>query len=305
MNEQRGRNALWFMTVVLVLLMLTGCAGSATSSMGAPAADSAPVMQERALAQAGETDGSSTIRQVIANASLELVVADAQSAMDEISTLAGNFDGYITDANLYRTNYSGEEQLQGVVTLRVPAARLEQALGALEALAVKTNSKSINRQDVTEQYSDLDAQLRNLQATENELRAMLEEVRSRPEAKPADILEVYRELATIRGQIEQVQGKKNVLDNQIALSTISVTLTPDVALRPVVQEGWRPGVVVRDATRTLISALQGIANLAIWFVIVLAPVLLILIVPIVILVLLLRWLIRRRRKPGATPTGSQ
>ena len=87
-------------------------------------------------------------------------------------------------------------------TLRVPADQLESALEQLEALAITVRGRTVNREDVTEQYSDIDAQLRNLQATENELREMLAEVRAKPNAKPEDILAVHRELTAIRSQID-------------------------------------------------------------------------------------------------------
>ena len=72
---------------------------------------------------------------------------------------------------------------------------------------------------MTDQYSDLDARLRNLRATEKELLALLTEVRERPNAKVEDILDVHRSLTQIRGEIETLQGRKNLLDNQIDFST--------------------------------------------------------------------------------------
>jgi hypothetical protein len=62
-----------------------------------------------------------------------------------------------------------------------------------------------------------------------------------------------------------------MLDNLIGLSTIDVTLTPDAINLPVVEEGWRPAVVARDAMRTLVSAMQGLGNVAIWLAIFVLP----------------------------------
>ena len=95
-----------------------------------------------------------------------------------------------------------------------------------------------------------------------------------------------------------MKGRGICLDNLIALSVIDITLTPDGANRPVIQEGWRPLVVVRDASRTLVTALQGLVNLTIWVLIVVLPILMLIAVPIVLLILGIRWLrdrsIRRR-----------
>ncbi|MEZ4609687.1 MAG: DUF4349 domain-containing protein [Caldilineaceae bacterium] len=117
---------------------------------------------------------------------------------------------------------------------------------------------------MTDQYTDLNAQLRNLEATEDELRTLLGEVRAKPGAKAEDILAVHRNLTEIRGQIEQVQGRKNMLDNLISLATIHLSLTPDVAEQPIVEARWRPGVTVSAALRALVGALQSLGNLAIW-----------------------------------------
>ncbi len=191
------------------------------------------------------------------------------------------------------------------MTLRVPANRLEEALAQLEALAVSVRSRTLNREDVTDQYTDLDAQLRNLEATENELREMLAEVRAKPNAKPEDILTVHQRLTEIRGQIEQARGRKNMLDNLIGLSTIDVTLQPDALSQPVVEQGWRPGVVVREALRALVAALQWLVTVAIWLALYVLPILLLISLPFVLLFLAVRAVVRRRRsrRQATSPTA--
>ena len=66
-----------------------------------------------------------------------------------------------------------------------------------------------------------------------ELLALLTEVRERPNAKVEDILAVHRSLTQIREEIEMLQGRKNLLDNQIDFSTIWVELIPDSVFRPI------------------------------------------------------------------------
>ncbi len=137
-------------------------------------------------------------------------------------------------------------------------------MDALGAMAVEVDARTMNREDVTDQYTDVDAQIRNLEATEQELIAMLEEVRERPNSTSEDIMAVYRTLTEVRGQIETLRGRKNMWDNLVALSTIDVTLTPDSANLPVVEEGWRPAGVAREAQRALVSAVQVLGNVVIW-----------------------------------------
>lgn len=307
----RGTRALLLAALPAALLMLAGCAARAPSA--APAAEAGAVMEMHAaealavpesvsdagaVAQAdgGSTEGGATLgRKIVARATLELIVADAQQTADEIAALMGQVGGYISNANLYKGYYSDSERLQGTLTLRVPAERLEETMAALGEMAVSVGTRTLNREDVTDQYTDLDAQLRNLEATENELREMLAEVRAKPNAKPEDILAVHQRLTDIRGQIEQVQGRKNMLDNLIGLSTIDVTLTPDVATQPVIEQGWRPGVEARNALRALVGSLQVLGTWAIWFTISFLPIALLLLLPFVVLALILRVVLRRRR----------
>jgi len=268
----------------------------------APAA--APASEQ--VAQASDSGGISiSTRKVVATANLELVVDDTEQTVDAVNALVEEVGGYVSATNLSKNYYGGSDTLQGTLTLRVPAESLDATLAKLVELAVDVRSRSTDRQDVTDQYSDVDAQLRNLEATETELRAMLEEVRERPNSTTEDIMSVYRTLTDVRSQIEQLRGRKNLLDNQIALSTINLTLIPDIANLPVVEDSWRPAVVMRSALRALTEASQALVNVIIWGVFFLLPLVLIALIPILIAIWFLRWLFRRMSKPKAQPTASQ
>jgi hypothetical protein len=145
---------------------------------------------------------------------------------------------------------------------------------------------------VTEEYVDLDAQLRNLEATRNRLLGFLEKA-----VKVEDALEVNRALTDIQGQIERIQGRMKYLKQSAALSTVTVTFYPE-SKTPVVEEGaWRPAEVARRALRALLGFFKFLANLAIVLAI-FAPVWL----P---LYLLLRWWRKRRRAQKAAVAAAK
>jgi hypothetical protein len=292
--------------MVVLVLAVAACSAASPASMEAPsypageaAIPAAPV--EAQLAQEGGTTDALVTRKVVATARLDLVVEDTQTTVDAVNALMDEVGGYISATNLSKSYYSGSESLQGTLTLRVPAEALDTTLTRLAELAIDVRSRSLDRQDVTDQYSDIDADLRNLEATETELRAMLQEVRERPNSTTEDIMSVYRTLTDVRGEIEQLRGRKNLLDNQIAMSTVNLTLTPDIANLPVVEEGWRPAVVMRGALRALTQAVQALGNVVIWGVFFLLPLVLIALIPIAIAIWLLRWLIRRFSRPKPQP----
>lgn len=303
----------WFYLLAVITLVLTGCASAPSSAPTSPAAEpafapgaaadmgaEAPAASEAALP--GAPLSAAQPRQIIARANITLVVQETEQAVAAITQLVTELGGYISNANLYKSQYGDNELLQGTLTVRVPAEQTDQTLAQLEALAVNVRGKTLNREDVTDQYTDLQAQLRNLQATENELRELLAEVRAKPDARPEDILTVHQHLMSIRGQIEQVQGRRNMFDNLIALATIEVTLIPDPISQPLLVEGWRASVVLRSALTALVEALRGLATAAIWFVVYLLPLALIVVAGLGGVAWLVRWLVQRliHRTPPAT-----
>ena len=289
--------------VLLVLVGLT-CAGCAAASADrfetASFAESAPAMaSEDSSAEQQEADGAVEMRQIIANANISLVVKETETAMAGVEQIASDLGGYLSDVELSKGRYEQTEELRGSMTLRVPSDSLEEALERLQALATDVHYLNIDRQDVTDQYSDLDARLRNLRATETELLALLTEVRERPNAKVEDILAVHRNLTQIREEIETLQGRKNLLDNQIGFSTVRVELIPDSINRPIVEEPWSANGPVRNALRALVSTLQGLLTALIWAFLYLTPLLLVVLIPLTILIWLVRIWVGRRRKNEA------
>lgn len=294
------RSSLLIVVLFVISLLGTACGAASQREMSsaAPAAmpgdtaNMAPSYQE-AEASVGMMPAAQVARKVIANASMTLVVADTQTAIGQIESMLDEVGGYIANTNFYKSSYSGNELLRGTMTLRVPAEGLRSAMDQLRGLAVDVRSENITREDVTDQYSDVEAQLRNLRATEDELRALLAEVREKPNATPDDIMAVHYRITEIRGQIEQLQGRQNMLDNLVSLSTLTVELIPDALNQPIVEAGWRPAVVVRDATRALVGTLTFLGSAAIWIAVYLIPLALIALIPLSIIVWGLRWLLRR------------
>lgn len=295
----------WIMSVFLVLtiLALVACGAPAQPTMTdvAPAADMA--RPQAPAAQAPEAGGAAgneaTVdqpapneRKMIYTGNISIVVKDPAATMQQVEDLATSLGGYTAQAQLYQYN---ADLMSGNVTIRVPADQYDAALASLRALGQRVLNENSTASDVTAEYTDLEAQLRNLQAAERELAAMLTEVRQKPDAEPSDILEVYNALSQKRGEIEQVQGRLNYLQNQVGFSTISVDLTPDQINAPVVDQGWQPLVTVRNAFRSLLTILRGLIDLIITLAIVVLPVLLLLALPVALVLYLLRRWSRRRK----------
>ncbi|NOZ05262.1 MAG: DUF4349 domain-containing protein [Chloroflexi bacterium] len=252
----------------------------------------APMAEDSAGGATGKTlvstSADTATRMIIYNGYLTLLVTNTADSAEKIKAIAVEQGGYVTGANFQTVG----DQLQGSITLRVPAESFEATMQEIKALADTVKKDRTTSQDVTEQYVDLDSRLKNLEATEQELRELLKTVRENT-GSAEDIMAVYRELSTVRGNIEQIKGKKQYLERLSALATIQVQLTSRQAL---VRASWSPGSTAGDALRALVQAFQGLLDGAIWLLLFIVPILAVLLTPVLLIMWLIRWWLKRRRK---------
>jgi hypothetical protein len=227
-------------------------------------------------------------RLIIRTGDMSIIASDTEEAMDQIAAMAENGGGWVVSSNIYQSTASAKT---GYIQIRVPAAGFQSVLDAIAGLAVEVTSLSTSGTDVTEEYVDLSARLGNLEATAARLRNFLDEARTVEEA-----LAVNQELSRIEGEIESLKGRMQYLEQSSAFSSISVNVTPDELAQPVQIGTWRPTGVAKNALEALIAVLQGLATAAIWFAIVILPILLVIAIPFVLLIWLIRRLRRRERK---------
>lgn len=286
-------------TLILMILVLVACGGAAqeqrAADAGAPAlSEPAAEVEQEAMAEetAGRAAGAASQvdvqeQLIIRTGDISVVVEDTEDTIQAIGDLADESGGWVVSSSVFQTG----EAKSGQISIRVPVERFDAAISAIQEMAVEVESLSTQGEDVTEEYVDLQARLENLEATAQRVRNFLDEARNVEEA-----LAVNSELSRLEGEIEALKGRIQYLEQSAAFSTINVNVTPDALSQPIEIGGWRFGGVVRDAVEALISALQGLATIAVWVVIVLLPLALLIIVPL----WLVYTLIRRRRQAEVT-----
>ena len=256
-------------------LALAACSGADAGSDVAPASDGGEVAgggvattfaaseqapeEERGSGAIAVDIGLAQDRRVVRNAQLQLEADDTRAALDRIIALTEAAGGFVADATVNPVQ-DPEDQPSASMTLRIPSSKLTRVMDSIKDSVEKVVSESQTADDVTDQFIDLEARLTNLEALEVELRALLTEVRQQPEADPDKLLRVFNEIANVRGQIEQIQGQLNYLDDVVALASLEVSLTPTPAAVPIVEDTWRPVEAARDALRNLVAGLQNIAG---------------------------------------------
>jgi hypothetical protein len=252
----------------------------------------------------GEGDGATvrpvsqvTNRRVIRTAELVLEVDDPGAAAGEVTATATRAGGFVAEADLER---DAEGVVRGTITLRVPTSELQATVEDLDALARAVPVRRIDERDVTAESVDLEAQLTNLRTYEDELRALLRDVRETTD-RPDDLLTVYERIRGVRADIERIDAQLAVLSDQVALSTIRVSIVPAAQALPVTDPTWQPGDTVRDALAATARTLAGVADAAIWLVLTAVPVLAVTVLPVA--VVLLAWWRWRRRRAGTATSG--
>ena len=184
-------------------------------------------------------------KKVIKTASLSLVVEDVEVVAVNIKEIAEALGGSADNRNIYE---SSNNRKYGNITVRVPSNNFDVALQSIKKDARKVTNENISSQDVTEEYVDLAAQLKNLKSVESQYLEVLQKADTID-----DILKVRNVLDRTRSEIERLQGRMLYLERQVAMSTISVSLVSesDVEVLGVV---WSPILKIKQAAlRTLES----------------------------------------------------
>lgn len=185
-----------------------------------PVIVTSPPPQITVTVPGGDSDYSGAVvipseRMVIRSAYLALVVDDVGASMVQITSLAGAYGGYVVNSDIRED----KNRLYASISFRVDSTRFNEALQALRSLAVDIRSESTSGEDVTEEYVDLEAKLLTLEASEAQLLELMKQA-----GTVEEILEVQRELTRTRGEIEQIKGRMQYLEQSAALAYISVSL---------------------------------------------------------------------------------
>jgi len=189
---------------------------------------------------------------VIRTATLQLTVKDVGEGVDRIRSLASQHGGYVTSSE---TSHQGDYSYS-TVTIQVPSRDFEQIMPLFErmdGMVVKVVDESITSSDVTEEYTDLQSQLRNLQATEARMLVLQAKA-----DQMDDILAIDHELRDVQGQIETIQGRINYLGKRTEMSTVTITLWPESA--PIASEPtWQP---LREAENAWSDSMEMLAGVS-------------------------------------------
>ena len=295
--------------LIIAAMLITACAASATPAppfgdLASKSAGSAPEasfnnnapsavaeMPQSSAPSAPISVASNQAQQriVIQNADLSVVVKDPQAKMLEIGALAQRLGGFVVSSNMGQTYVGGSTKvLEGSIAIRVPAKELDNALKEIKTDVIEVRSENRTGQDVTDQYVDLQSQLKAKQAAADKLYEIMQKTE-----KADETLLVFNQLTQVQTEIEVLKGQINYFDQAAALSAINIRLIAEQTIKPIEIAGWQPQGVARDAIQSLVDFFQNFINFLIWLVLFFIPVAAVIIALLALLWRLLRWFWRK------------
>ena len=283
-----SRHAL-FTSFALLIGLTAGCGGAAPPGSAPPGADArihreAHVQVDGAPAAGGKppADAPAVQRKIIYSGSVEVIVKDLDTTVAEVERIVAEHKGYVAKSEV--TGTTGTRRT-ATWTLKVPAEKFRTVVAALAALGSPVRNAS-DSQDVTEEYVDLEARVKNMRVEEDALNKMMAE----PGLTLDNRIRIRSEVAKVRGDVERSEGRLKYLATMAAMSTITLTVREDAAYTPP-DPAAAPTFADRvsgtfgNSLATLQDFGEGVALLAV----ALAPWL-----PVIMLgLLVLRWMVKR------------
>jgi hypothetical protein len=254
------KGLIYFLFFIVVFLTACSSQSEEKSSMDMVVSNesgkSVEFSEDRAI-ETKEMDRSeqSVKRKVIYKATLRMRVKNYQNSLQYLEEKAKSYGGYVIESNSYRVN---NEQMSGAITLRIPQSHFQSYLNDTEGTAEEVLERNVNGQDVTEEYVDLESRLRSKRAVEDRLLDFMKSAQ-----KTEDLLNISTDLGKVQEDIEQVVGRIKYLENQAALSTITVSLYEENVIVPNLEKDnlntWdRTKKQFVTSTNFLLSAFSGV-----------------------------------------------
>jgi uncharacterized coiled-coil protein SlyX len=215
---------------------------------------------------------SATDRKIIYIADVMLVVTDFSKTEKELPALVTRCGGYLADVSV---DQSRGEHRGGRWVARIPAEKFEGFLDDLATLGVP-EARHQTAQDVSEEYIDIEARIKNTKRLEDRILKLVDE-RS---GNIREITELEQQLSRVREEIERMEGRLRYLANRTALTTVTITAreehnfkppeTPTFATR--VSASWKDSLVALQDSgeRFAVGAVGAAPWIGVWGVI-LAP----------------------------------
>ncbi|CAN5377670.1 hypothetical protein BH20ACI1_BH20ACI1_19170 [soil metagenome] len=185
-----------------------------------------PATQKVSLEQSEQSQNAPVVveRKIIRNADLTLEANSPEETRQKISSIVESKGGFVVESTQSTSDVQATTRDTVSMTLRVPAEKFDETLNEIRKTSNRVIVETVKGEDVTEEFIDIEARLKTKKALEEQFLEIMKRSNS-----VEDALNVQRELAEVRGEIEQIEGRKRFLENQASLSTIKIKLQSPTA----------------------------------------------------------------------------
>ena len=229
-----------FLPLVLALTLAACNAGGAESTAGGtggggdfaqgsaePSGGGGSKANDRRLVSSGHQSAVPQVGpQIVQTARLRLSIAHGSfdDKVDDVHAIVDSYSGFVVNSTA--SQGSDKRLVQGSLDLRIPAESYEDALARLRQLS-KVEALEESGQDVSQEFVDLNARIRQLRAVEAQLLELLQQADDVPAA-----LAVQNQLSQVQLDLEQARGRLQYLDNRVSYATISLAMHEAGAVAP-------------------------------------------------------------------------
>ncbi len=289
--------------VLLLLLSLTACGGSAKSEAmdnayaeAYPAETMAPASGDLSQTESGSTTALPADRKLIRTISIDAETEDLTTLLDSLTARITQLGGYVEAKNLRNgSNYGGYIRRNLSMTVRIPADRVDEFVSQVsENSNIVSSVETVD--DVTLQYVDTESHVKALETEQARLLDLLEQAKTLEE-----ILKIEDRLTDVRYELERYASYLRTLENKVSYATVNLTITEVKEYTPVVVEGptmWQR--ITTGFSRSIKDIGEGLKEFFIWLV-VNSPYLLIWGGIAILVILVLRKRKAKKNKPIAPP----
>lgn len=250
---------------------------------------------ETASSPVSTPDHTPIPRKIIRNANMDIIVSSPEQTATDLQQMVTELGGYVVHYERRQV-----ENSSAAIDLRIPAEKLDVARERVRKAASKVSNENVSTDDVTARYVDVQAHLRNMRAEEQQYLDILKTAKS-----VEDVLAVREKISDVRDRIERTQGEFNVLEHDIAMSSLHVQINSESS---AAEAKWEPWKNFRRSFREALGGLErymnGVVALVLWL-----PILILWLLTLAIVLLVLwktlAWGWRQASSFGWVGSGSE
>jgi ABC-type transport system involved in multi-copper enzyme maturation permease subunit len=216
--------------------------------------------QSQSASQTASSDAQFDISKIIYSGSISLYTEDYKGTFEKVGAYASSIGGFVENSSSsYLDKVQNTTVNSGYITVRVPAARYQEAMKEIQKFGTPANA-STSSTNISQQYQDVKGQLDNLKIEQERLQGYLAKAEN-----IQDLLAIEKELNRVKTEIDNRTTLLNNWDKEIAYSTIYVSITEKKLATSTVQSPFSD--MFQKIKEGFIGSINLLLNFTAWIIV--------------------------------------